>query len=125
MQWVITVPAVWEDRSKAAMAEAMLRAGLSGAPSTADSKGTMSAHPLLIALEPEAASLHATSDFEAVRWSNYGSVSQRERIKSFSQRSSLLLIKRCSSDFVLAVAGADDGVPQPQECRHEARFSFA
>ncbi|XP_061165022.1 heat shock 70 kDa protein 12B-like [Saccostrea echinata] len=45
IQWVLTVPAIWDDPAKQFMREAAVRAGISG-------------DQLLIALEPEAASLY-------------------------------------------------------------------
>jgi len=57
VQWVLTVPAIWDDAAKAFMRSAAEEAGLVKAPGKAGG----SSHPLVLVLEPEAAAIYCHS----------------------------------------------------------------
>ncbi|CAM6123587.1 unnamed protein product [Calypogeia fissa] len=56
IQWCLTVPAMWEDAAKQRMKKCAERAGLVSGPSNRSGEG--SPHPVIIVLEPEAASVY-------------------------------------------------------------------
>ncbi|CAM6123589.1 unnamed protein product [Calypogeia fissa] len=56
IQWCLTVPAMWEDAAKQRMKKCAERAGLVSGPSNKFGEG--SPHPVIIVLEPEAASVY-------------------------------------------------------------------
>ena len=62
VHWVLTVPANWSQESKLAMRQAAISARMVRGPDGIDNGG--SAHNLIIALEPEAASVFCFSAVE-------------------------------------------------------------
>ncbi|CAM6111814.1 unnamed protein product [Calypogeia fissa] len=59
IQWCLTVPAIWDDRSKQEMKICASMAGMTkGAECPLDSADMASPHPVIIVIEPEAASFY-------------------------------------------------------------------
>ncbi|CAM6123583.1 unnamed protein product [Calypogeia fissa] len=68
IQWCLTVPAIWEDLAKQQMKRCAERAGLVFGPS--NTYGEASPHPIIIVLEPEAASVYCLHHLKKIH-NNY------------------------------------------------------
>lgn len=65
VQWCLTVPALWDDVSKQEMKKCASMAGMTrGSDCPLDMVDTASPHPVIIVLEPEAASLYCQGKVE-------------------------------------------------------------
>jgi hypothetical protein len=69
VQWCVTVPSIWDDSAKRKMKQCMADAGLvvgsgGGAPNGSSQRQYASPHPLIMVLEPEAASCHCLRESE-------------------------------------------------------------
>jgi hypothetical protein len=59
VQWCLTVPAIWDDRAKQEMKICASMAGMvNGSDCPPDLVDSASPHPIIIAIEPEAASCY-------------------------------------------------------------------
>jgi hypothetical protein len=69
VQWCVTVPSIWSDSAKRKMKQCMADAGLvvgsgGGGPNGSSQRQYASPHPLIMVLEPEAASCHCHRNSE-------------------------------------------------------------
>jgi hypothetical protein len=69
VQWCVTVPSIWSDSAKRKMKQCMADAGLvvgsgGGGPNGSSQRPYASPHPLIMVLEPEAASCHCHRNSE-------------------------------------------------------------
>ncbi|CAK9875042.1 unnamed protein product [Sphagnum jensenii] len=69
VQWCVTVPSIWSDSAKRKMKQCMVDAGLvvgsaGGGPKGSSQRQYASPHPLIMVLEPEAASCHCHRNSE-------------------------------------------------------------